>query len=473
LPLACAFAEQADRICRDWPALVVARLTLSRQNRDGVLYDALADQAFCLALLKLISSRHTLAGNAGELEATHTALLRRLRMQGALALVPAASKAEQTNSSIIYGNQLVLKLFRRLEGGINPDLEISRFLSEREFPHSPALGGALEYRGSTEEPTTVGILTAFIPGCRTAWEYTLDALSRFYERVQTLPVERRQAPLPQPASITKLAAAQLTDDVAEMIGTYLEAARLLGRTTAALHVALASEVSDPNFTPEPSTPHSQRGFFQSMRMLTLHTFRILSQRLSTLQPGTRAQAQEILGLEFEILKRFRAIYERSIDAVRIRHHGYYHLGQVLYTGKEFLIIDFEGDPAVSLGERRLKRSPLRDVAEMIHSFRDAAHAALLNQVGHGTLTPAQMGPLQDWARFWSRWVGATFYLAYRRAVGTSSFLPPNETDLQLMTDAYLMRKAIYELGKDLDHRPAWVAVPCEAILELVAPVERA
>lgn len=470
LPLACAFGEQADSICRDWPALVLARLTLSRPNQDGVLHDALANKAFCEALLKLISSRRRLAGKMGELEATHTAVLRRLRMEGALALEPSASKAEQSNSSIIYGDRLILKLFRRLDAGTNPELEISRFLSTRKFPHAPPLAGALEYRGRSGESTTVAVLTSFVPGCQNAWDYTLDALSRFYERVHTLPSDQRQAPALPQASVSKLTAAELPEQAMEMVGTYLESARSLGRVTAEMHMALASEPADPNFTPEPSTPHSQRGLFQSMRSLTRLNFQLLGQRLKSLPSETRAQAQRVLGFEAEVLKLFRAIYERNIDTVRIRHHGNYHLGQVLYTGKEFLIIDFEGEPAIALSERRLKRSPVRDVAGMVLSFHYAAHAALLNQVKHGTLPAAQMEALSAWARFWARWVGAAFFKAYRQAAGTAAFLTPNETDLQIMMDAYLLRKAVYELGNELNRQPDWLAIPLQGILELVNPV---
>jgi maltose alpha-D-glucosyltransferase/alpha-amylase len=252
-----------------------------------------------------------------------------------------------------------------------------------------------------------------------------------------------------------------------MIGTYLESARSLGRITAAMHVALASETDDPNFSPEPSSPHSQRGLFQSMRNLTRQNFQLLSQRLGSLSPEIRLQAQQVLGLETEILKRFRAIYERSMDAVRIRHHGNYHLGQVLYTGKEFLIIDFEGEPSIALSERRLKRSPLRDVAGMIRSFQYAAHAALLDQVKHGTLAATQMESLAAWTKFWSRWVGATFYKAYRETAGTAAFLPSKETDLQTMMDTYLLRRAVHELGNELNQRPDWVEIPLQGILELV------
>jgi maltose alpha-D-glucosyltransferase/alpha-amylase len=262
-----------------------------------------------------------------------------------------------------------------------------------------------------------------------------------------------------------------TDLSREMIGTYIESARSLGRITAAMHVALASEAGDPNFSPEPSSHPSQRGLIQSVRILMRQNFQLLSQQLNSLPVDTQTQAQQLLGFESDILKRFHAIYERNMDAVRIRHHGNYHLGQVLYTGKEFLIIDFEGEPTIPLSERRLKRSPLRDVAGMIRSFHYAAHAALLNQVRHGPIPAAQMQALDSWARFWARWVGAVFYREYLQVAGTSGFLPPKETDLRMMMDAYLLRRTLQELGHELNHRLEWVAIPLQGILELVNPVE--
>ncbi len=467
LPLACAFGEAADAIRRDSPPLVLAQVTLSRSQQDGVVYDAIASKDFSRALLELISRRRSVAGHNGELEATHTAILRQLRIERGLALEPQISKAEQSNSAIIYGERLMLKLIRRLDAGINPDLEIERYLTARKFPYAPALAGALEYRGQNGDLFTVGVLTSFVPGCKSAWEYTLDTLGRFYERIQALPIESHQAlPLPTP-SISKLAVAQLPKPVDEMIGTYLESARILGERTAALHLALAAETEDPNFTPEPFTPHAQRGLFQSMRNLTRQNFRLLNQQLKRLPAEIQSPAQQVLALESEILQRLRTVYQGRLEAVRIRQHGDYHLGQVLYTGKDFLIIDFEGEPAVALSERRLKRSPLTDVAAMIQSFHYAAHAGVLQQIQRGTLQPAQQTALNLWARFWARWVSAVFYTAYRKAAGSAPFLPPSESDLQIMMDAYLLQKAISELGFELNTRPEWVNIPIQRILELM------
>ncbi len=468
LPLAVAFAEKAEALLHDSSSLVLARLTVNRTNQDGVLYDAIADKVFCRALLEMISTAHGLEGRKGRVEGMHTAVFRRLRMDDLpLDLEPALSKTEQSNSSIIYGDRLILKFFRRLEPGINPDLEIGNFLTVRKFPYSPPLAGALEYQPRREAPMTLAVLTVFVPGCKDAWEFTLDTLGRFFERIQTLPAGNREPPPLPGASVTKLAGLTSPEPAKDLIGTYLESARILGERTAALHLALASETEDRNFTPEPFTPHAQRGLFQSMRNLTRQNFQLLNQRMKSLPLGVQSMAQQVLGLEGAILKRFRAIYERSLDAVRIRYHGDYHLGQVLNTGKDFLIIDFEGEPQVPISERQLKRSPLRDIAGMISSFRYATHAAVLKLLEQGTIPPAQLATANAWGRFWSGCVAAAFFKAYRQAAGSAPFLPPGEAELQLMLDVYLLRKAVYELGYELNNRPDWVQIPLQEILEMM------
>ncbi|HZF01234.1 MAG TPA: maltose alpha-D-glucosyltransferase [Methylomirabilota bacterium] len=465
LPLAAAFGDEANAIVQNSPTLVIARMTVNQSNQTGVLYEAVASKNFCNGLLKLMSNSGALDGKRGQLKASHTPELERILAEGA-AMEPSIGKAEQSNSSIIFGEKLMLKFFRRLESGINPDLEISRFLTVRQFPNTPPLAGALEYRVGKTDLSTVAILTSFVPKAKDAWEYTLDALGKFYERTATLPAEKHQPQLPV-ANIVKLAAMVTSPDAVSMIDTYAESARMLGQRTAEMHLALASEPDDPAFAPEQFTPHAQRGLFQAIRNLTRQNFQLLARQMKKLPPEIQAQAQQVLALEPEIIKRLRMIYERHIDCDRIRHHGDYHLGQVLYTGKDFLIIDFEGEPAIALSERRLKRSPLRDVAGMIRSFHYAANSALLKQIERGTIADGQLPQTILWAQFWSRWVGAIFFRAYRQATGAARFLPPGEADLQVMMDAYLMRKAIYELGYELNNRPDWVKIPLQGILELV------
>ena len=467
VPLVCAVGEPAEILARDSAPMVIARLNFGNPSQAGVLYDAVANKGFCRALLETISKQQTLDGQFGALEATSTSELEKIQAESAGALEPSVVKAEQSNSSVIFGEKLILKFFRRLDFGINPDLEMARFLTAQTFPGTPALGGALEYRAGRDEPRTVAMLSSFVPKAKDAWEYTLDVLGKFYERVQTLPPEERQPQMPA-ANVTKLAASELPEPAKSLLDTYIESARLLGERTAALHLALASETENRDFIPEPFTPHAQRGLFQSMRNLTRQNFQLLNRQSKTFPPEVQAQAQQVLALEADIVKKFRQIYERRLDVARIRQHGDYHLGQVLYTGKDFLIIDFEGEPAVSISERRLKRSPLQDVAGMMRSFHYAAYAALLQHIERGTPAERQLPQMILWARFWARWAGAIFFKAYLHAAGAAPFIPPAESDLQMMTEVFLLRKAIYELGYELNNRPDWVMVPLQGILELAS-----
>jgi maltose alpha-D-glucosyltransferase/alpha-amylase len=467
VPLACALGENADVVCHDCSPLVLGRISTKNNNQDGVLYDAIADQPFCRALLSLIATRRKLPGWEGEMEATHTAVLRQIRLAKGLDLEPAVSKAEQSNSSVVYGGQLILKLFRKLDEGTNPELEIGRFLGSHRFPYSPPLAGALEYNVPKDEPMTLAVLSTFVPGCKDAWEYTNDALGRFFERIQTLPAESNQAPNLPTTSIVKLASMEIPAQAADLIGSYFHDARVLGERTAAMHLALSSETDDLDFRPEPWTPHAQRGLFQSMRNLARQNFQLLSQRLPALPPEIQDQARQILALEPEILQRLRKVYDQRIDAVRIRIHGDFHLGQVLHTGKDFLIIDFEGEPAIALSQRRLKRSPMRDIAGMIRSFHYAANATLLKRTQSGTIQATQLAAAANWARYWSWWVSAAYFRAYLDASASAPFLPAKEGELEIMMESELLRKAIYELGYDLNNRPAWVGITFRGILELL------
>ncbi|HEX4349258.1 MAG TPA: putative maltokinase [Verrucomicrobiae bacterium] len=468
LPLACAFGQKAEEIIHDWPQLVLAEVSLERSRRKGVLYDAIISKEFCRALLALTSYRHTVAGQTGGLEAEPTGVMREVRRGQGLDMEPSVSKAEQSNSSIIYKGTLILKFFRRLDVGINPELEIERFLSARGFPHSPPLAGALEYRNNEDQSSTMAVVTSFVPGCQDAWGDTLRSLNHFYRKVQKLPAQDKGAPATADASISMFGHTKLPRKPADLIGSYLQDADTLGQRTAALHLALASDPVDPSFCPEPWTQAAQKILSGSLRDLTRHNFQLLRQRLTTLTPECQTLAGKVLPLESALLQRFERIAQQPFDAMRIRNHGDYHLGQVLHHGTDFLIIDFEGEPAISLEERRAKQSALRDVAGMIYSFFYAANAAL-RELQQNHKSPAQRENIAGWGRYWSVWVGAAFLRAYLKTARSAPFIPADEKALKVMLDAELLRKAIYELGYELNNRPDWLNISLQVLLDLLNP----
>jgi maltose alpha-D-glucosyltransferase/alpha-amylase len=461
--------ERAEQIAHDLPHTVIARLELAGNGARGLLCDGTVNREFCNALLETIGRRRTLKGRQGELVASTTHAFK--TAAAGASLEPAMMKAEQSNTSVIYGDRLILKLFRRVEPGINPDLEIGRFLTARRFPAIPAVAGALEYQRKKDDPISLAILQVFVPGAGDAWKHSLDALGRYFERVLALPAEAR-AVSPPAAHLLDCLDQPLPATVPEMIGTYLESARLLGQRTAELHLALAAAPDDPNFAPEPFTALYQRSIYQSLRSLAGQNLALLRQQLPALPEPARADADAVLHREPDLLKRYRALLDRRVTGLRIRIHGDFHLGQVLHTGKDFIIIDFEGEPARSLSERRIKRMPLRDVAGMLRSFHYASHAALRELRSRGMIGTPDIETLEPWARFWHHWVSVVYLHAYRDAAGEGGFLPKSAAELRVLLDAFLLDKAIYELGYELNNRPGWVRIPLRGILALLDQPDR-
>jgi maltose alpha-D-glucosyltransferase/alpha-amylase len=463
LPLAFATAEQAKALQRERPGAVVA--LLQTPEASGVLYDAVWENRFCQALLETIGQQQQLNGAAGTLVAEATRVFPQL-CGPAAELPPTLLGVEQSNTSIRYGDRLILKLFRRAETGVNPDLEIGHFLTEKAaFTHIPPVAGALEYRREQHEPVTVAILQGFVPNQGDAWRYTLEALEHYFERVLTQTQVSPEAIALSQESLLEVAQQDMPRLAIEMIGTYLESAQLLGQRSAELHLALASDSTDPSFAPEPFTASDQHPLYQSMHNLTRRSLQLLRQRLNTLPQAAQIEAQQVLELEPEMLKCFHSLLEHPLTALRTRTHGDYHLGQVLYTGQDFMIIDFEGEPARSLAERRLKKSPWQDVAGMLRSFHYAAYAAFFEQVA-SAVTPAQnQTALEAWTRFWHRWVSAAFLKTYLHVAAGAPFLPPSTEELKILLKAYLLEKAVYELGYELNNRPDWVKIPLQGILQ--------
>ncbi len=467
LLLAYAEGEHATLMHAEMPQVVVARLQVEGNNEAGVLFEASADKNFLTFPLDAIAHHHRFKGMAGELIATTTDVFQQLKAE-ATHLDPSLIKGEQSNTSIIYGDRFILKLFRKLEEGINPDLEIGRFLTEKKvLEHFASVAGALEYRRPKAQPITVGILQEFVVNSRNAWEYTLDSLRDYFEHVEVQHSDMTEVPVPS-VSLLELQAQEIPELASRLIGAYLDSAQLLGQRTAELHIALASDPDNPDFAPEAFSSFYQRSIYQQARNLTGQILLLLKKRLKQLPPDSQPLAQEVLNRQEQIMGRFQLLLNQKITAMRTRTHGDYHLGQVLYTGKDFIIIDFEGEPARSLGERRMKRSALRDVAGMLQSFNYAAKMALRNEVETGMSRADNLPVMEQWAQYWYSWVSAAFLNSYLETASKGSFLPQTSSELQVLLDAYVLEKVIYELGYELNNRPDWVEIPLRRILQLQA-----
>ena len=417
--------------------------------------DVFSKPQFLRALLDMIQEERETLGEAGRIRGTRAPAFSQ-NFSEADDARPRMLSGEQSNSSVIYGDRLILKFFRRLEKGINPDLEIGRFLTEKaHFPHIPRIAGSLEYQTPGGMPVTQAILQEFVPNQGDAWRYALKTLNAFYERVQERQFEDSGT-------------AELSGFGGESMSRLLAEIALLGQRTAELHLALSSTTDDPGFAPEPFTREFQRSLQASFETLTRETLGLLRARSEVLPGEYKAKASAIASREPEIVQAFRTALSTPVNALRIRIHGDYHLGQVLYTGSDFVIIDFEGEPARPLVERRVKQSPLQDVAGMLRSFHYAAFAPLVSAAGGTALSQSQVTRLGRWAEAWSRCAASRFLGRYYERSGTAGYLPLDPRERARLLETYLLAKAIYELGYELNNRPAWVGIPLEGISRLLS-----
>jgi maltose alpha-D-glucosyltransferase/alpha-amylase len=353
-----------------------------------------------------------------------------------------------------------------VDAGENPELELTRFLTERRrFPFSAPLAGHVEFKPTRGETMTIGVLHGFVPSQSDAWKFTLEDVDRYYDRVSA--EHNAQPPPDLPRKASELAALDIPAEVSNPIGGYAELARLLGQRTAEMHLALGSDTESAAFKPEEFTQLYQRAIYQAFRGQTVRTVGLIKRKASTIPDDVRADALRILEREEQILKRFHAVVGRKFSGMRIRQHGDYHLGQVLFTGRDFVIIDFEGEPARPIGERRIKRSPLRDAAGMLRSFDYAAYAALFHRLnGAGPESP-EFAVLEPWARLWAQGVSAAFFRAYVDTIRRSDLLPSSARELDTLLEVFLLEKALYELAYELNNRPGWVRVPIMGVTRLL------
>ena len=423
----------------DPSASLASRAILARLDEKRVLCDALHLPEVRAEILRLFTALPKSTRFAGHT----TAALDPGDIERALAS-SRLIEADQSNSAIAYADRWLLKLYRKYERGRHPDVEITQFLSEkRGFAGVPAFLGALKLHDAKGEGV-VGLLNAFTQNQGDGWTFTVDAVGRYFDRV----LEAR-------TDFSGTAAEEMIG------GVYSERARQLGERTAELHLKLASGADRADFAPEPFSTLYQRSLYQAMRGSTGRVLRQLRQELPSLPGDVRAAAERVCASESEVRSHFATLLSRRIDAAKIRIHGDFHLGQVLNTGKDFMIIDFEGEPRRPLGERSLKRSPLVDVAGMLRSFDYAAAAALIHE------PPADAERLADWKRPWVESASRHFLAGYLATAHGASYLPAAPADGQLLLAAFVLEKAIYEIGYELSYRPKFVSIPLHAVLRLI------
>ena len=466
LPGSIALGEAAEQLKARLRDVSVAELQ-AEDTSKGVLYSAVWDPAFCDALLGAIARRRRYRGRVGELVGSHTRAFRKTWGVSHPELGAAVLATEQSNSAIVYGRRFLLKMYRRVEAGINPEIEMGAFLTELEFPHSAPLAGSVEYRAPNGDCTVVASLHAFIENQGDAWRYTLDTLSQFYEAG----LARRESDYAS-AEINRhpfdLRNIEFSPRVHELMGAYLDSANMIGRRTAELHLALSSKPEDSAFAPELFSDHYRQALQHSLIALANQTFQFLRFQLKSLSPGTQSEAQQALDQQDKIRKIFRQITDRRLPAKRIRIHDDLRLSRLLHTGKDFVFIGFEGRSGRPLSERRIKRSPLRDVASLIMSFQIAADAVFYGQVPGVNYRPDRASVLEGLSTYWLQWASAAFLNGYFNGVGAASMLSLPDAQTRALLDAFLLEQALEEVREVLRTEPERVRTPLKLIQRMIS-----
>jgi maltose alpha-D-glucosyltransferase/alpha-amylase len=459
VPLSLMTGEPAARVMADAPGSVLARITGARK---GTLVDGLHDDDVCDRLVAMMEGGAGVESTRGSIRGVRAA---GIRPTGDRRWSRAG--ADSSNSVVFLNDQYVMKLFRRVEPGPNPEFEIGQALTEQGFTRIPTLAGALLYEQPGAEAGTLAVVQAAITNQGSGWSFTIDELRRYYERVDA---RMRRPSLEGGSSAIDLAmrpeGTEPPPFFAALEGWYLGAAATLGRRTADLHLALA-RVPGAAFEPEPFTSENLAHFVTDARGRAARVLDLLASRVDTLGRETREQGMRVLESRDILLDRLAQVASLPHAGMRIRVHGDYHLGQVLRTEEDFVILDFEGEPARSLDERRARHSPLKDVAGMLRSFQYAAYAALFSVT---TAPPGSFESLTPWAEAWRHWVSRAFLIAYREQMGDAAVLPAGASFDRLL-DALMLEKALYELGYELNSRPDWAHIPLQALVTLALPLQ--
>jgi maltose alpha-D-glucosyltransferase/alpha-amylase len=482
LPLALVDGELAAQTLKTSPGSVLARVTGARK---GAIVDGLLDDDVCDRLMAIIERGDEVASRRGALV-------------GTTEITPAPSPqpphgphkwirgaADQSNSVAFVDDRYVLKLFRRIEPTMNPELEIGRFLTAHGFTRIPALAGALEYLRPGVDAGTLAVVQGLVKHQGSGWEFSIDELRRYYERVSARVKrsdwrEGREGPealdgrdgldtleLSSPAPPTAPANPARPAPppfFAALENWYLTSAATLGRRTAELHLTLGSTNTEAAFAPEPLDHTALDALANDMRANADAALDLLAAKLATVGEAARPLADRVLASRDALVRRFDAIRSLAHAGACIRVHGDYHLGQVLRTEEDFVILDFEGEPARSIAGRRAKQSPLKDVAGMVRSFGYAAYAALFAFAVHA---PDDYAPLEPWADTWEHWAAEAFLGGYIAALGDTPLLPRDSGNRTALLEAFTLDKALYELAYELNNRPEWVRIPLVGIRKLV------
>ncbi len=421
------------------PNEVIAHIR--KGDNTGTLRDALADSSFVAALIRGMGCNKTVSGSESALRFSHTHAYFPLREEDERDIRNIG--AEQSNSSTLIARKMILKAYRKLEPGIQPELEIGRYLTDvAHYRNTPPLLGSIEQYDSAEQATALAVIQGFIPNRGDGWSFALRHLKRIFDGV-----------FPDSSS-----------DPGDGVSSVL--AERLGARVAELHQAFTIRNGDPAFEPEPIEASDVARWKQQIQSEAETAFGLLANAENMLPPEQHARVKALLCQLAQILHLIKGFELGPGPAImKTRFHGDLHLGQVLVAGDDFYIIDFEGEPARPFAQRRAKHSPLRDVAGMLRSLNYAAWSALF-EAGAGE--PEKFKILEKAAVEWERKASSAFMRGYKSAIEGCSACPSDPQTFTRLLDLFIVEKALYEIRYELANRPDWSRIPVEGIMSLLA-----
>jgi maltose alpha-D-glucosyltransferase/alpha-amylase len=459
LPLSLMSAENASAVQERFPHAVLARVTGARK---GLLFDALHDGRLTDDLLAAATDTRAIATRHGQLDARCRASHEPQRGGQDTTELPltktlAAGAADASTAP-------ALKLFRRVEPGMHPEVEMAEYLAAAGFMRGPAVSAVIEYTPAGEPARSVGMFTEPRQSADSqadGWLHAMGWLTRFFDRVAALD-------LPASAQAMPADAAEAPPAVNDLMIEYLDIAAVLGRRTAEMHLALAADSADPGFAPEPVTEAdlanaTARALAQAERTLAA-LGAVVDTSDSRLPPDVAAQGSVLLDARDRLLDTIRSAAALEPAMTKIRIHGDYRLGQVLLTEGDVYIQNIEGHLAWPAAAQREKQPVLKDVAGMVRSFSYAAHAALLT---HPITGPDRRAHLSEWAQTWQRWTTWAFLRSYYATAAESPALPPDPAGRDALLCFFQVDRALRELDGELNNRPEWIGIPVSGLLELL------
>jgi len=441
LPLTLAWDEHDEALLGALSSYTIAKVR--QQAQVGVLADALGDENFMRALVAAVGEGVQLKSARGSLHFKPTSAFAQLVGDDFAALPVTMPGGQSSNSIVALGERLFIKGYRRLHAGVNPEVEIGRYLTDVvHFKYSVPVAGSVEYVADDGRTATLALIQRYVQNQGSGWDYTLNYLDRFFEDTA------RDATIASGADVH---------------GGYNALARTLGMRTAQLHAAFARGSGDPAFEPVPLAPTDVAAWTERVREEATQALDRLERRRASLPEAARADADRLLAQRDRVLARIAGHAADHSEIPKTRLHGDYHLGQVLLVQNDFVITDFEGEPSRTMAERAQKQSPLKDVAGMLRSFDYAMHAALFAFTSE---RPDARGAIEPAAREWQAQAAAAFLDGYDDVARAEGFVGAR-SEMDGLLELFMLEKAVYELKYEVDNRPDWVGIPLAGLLDAV------